>query len=167
MDHKSAIYRTMQLLHSSAPAHSPLRIQSRIITRTGRRVSLGGLNSESSVTVPVRFVFRSQAARSVCVAGSFNGWNQSATPLVHVGEGKWLRLLWLPPGRHEYLFVADGVWFFDPEATDYVPNVYGTLNSLITVFLPSKGASGDEWSRRKRVLSDRFLRPPCRIAGSG
>jgi hypothetical protein len=41
--------------------------------------------------------------------------------------------LWLPAGPHEYLFVADNIWLLDPEADDYVPNVYGTLNAVVNV----------------------------------
>ena len=91
-------------------------------------------------TVPVRFAFYHTTARNVCVAGSFNNWAPTATPLVQLRGGHWLRLLWLPQGAHEYLFVADGVWFLDPHAGDYVPNVYGTLNSVVVI--DSRGGEG-------------------------
>ena len=91
----------------------------------------------TAIRVPVRFVFHHPTAQHVCVAGSFNDWNPSATPLVNLGGGRWLRLVWLPPGRYEYLFVAAGFWFFDPHAMDYVPNVYGTVNATVEVHAPS------------------------------
>jgi 1,4-alpha-glucan branching enzyme len=61
--------------------------------------------------------------KRVHVAGSFNGWSATATPLAPSGNGRWLRDLWLAVGCHEYLFVVDGEWLYDPRATDYVPNV--------------------------------------------
>jgi hypothetical protein len=94
------------------------------------------------VASPIRFEFYHPAARRVCVAGSFNDWNPSATPLVPLGDGRWLRQLWLPPGPYEYLFVADGVWFFDPHAPDYVPNVYGTMNAIVEVTASHGGPNG-------------------------
>ncbi len=82
---------------------------------------------------PVRFAFHHSTAKRVFLAGSFNDWNPSVTPLVSLGHGQWLRLLWLPAGPHEYLFVADNIWLLDPEADDYVPNVYGTMNAVANV----------------------------------
>ena len=84
---------------------------------------------------PIRFEFVHSTAKRVCVGGSFNGWNPAATPLAPWGRGRWLRELWLPPGRHEYLFVVDGE--FDPRATDYAPNVFGGRNLVVEVHRPA------------------------------
>lgn len=89
-----------------------------------------------SETKHVRFEIFYPNAKRVCVAGSFNGWNPTATPLVPSGRARWLRVLWLPPGTHEYLFVTDGQWMFDPNATDYVPNIFGGINAVINVTAP-------------------------------
>lgn len=86
----------------------------------------------------VRFEIFCPNTKRVCVAGSFNGWKSHATPLAPSGRGRWLRELWLPQGTHEYLFVVDGVWTFDPNATDYVPNVFGGMNAVINVAAPRK-----------------------------
>ena len=95
-------------------------------------------SNHREIYVPVRFVFEQPTARQVCVGGSFNDWDPSATPLVNLGGGRWLRWVWLPPGRHEYLFVADGVWFPYPHAIAHVPNVYGTMNAVVEVLAPSE-----------------------------
>ena len=119
------------------PKHPPdwsLRCDPR---RKLSRPSLPGVG-RADTSGPVHFEFHHRTARRVFVAGSFNGWNPSATPLANLGGGRWLRLLWLPPGQHEYLFVVDGVWCFDPHAADYVPNVYGTMNATVEVFPPSE-----------------------------
>lgn len=99
----------------------------------------------------VRFEFDHPTAQRVCVAGSFNGWSPSATPLAPVRGGRWAAQLRLPPGQYEYLYVADGAWFFDPRAADYVPNVYGTLNAVIEV-LPSSRGGNHRPSVRGRFL---------------
>lgn len=84
----------------------------------------------------VRFEISYPNAKHVCVAGSFNDWNPTATPLAPSGRGKWLRELWLPPGTHEYLFVVDETWLFDPNAIDYVPNIFGGMNAVVAVAAP-------------------------------
>ena len=101
------------------------------------RLSLADVG-RAHASAPVRFEYHHPTASRVFVAGSFNGWNPSVTALANLGSGHWLRLLWLPPGEHEYLFVVDGVWCFDPHAADYVPNVYGTMNAVVEVFPPSE-----------------------------
>jgi hypothetical protein len=42
-------------------------------------------------------------------------------------------MLFLPPGRYEYLFLVDGRCVADPHATENVPNVYGCMNSVLSV----------------------------------
>lgn len=116
-------------------------------------------SNHREISVPVRFVFEHPTARHVCVGGSFNDWDPSATPLVNLGGGRWLRLVWLPPGRHEYLFVADGVWFPDPHAIARVPNVYGTMNAVVEVLAPSEMG--------KRGCHRRLLRTSRRIPVNG
>lgn len=72
-------------------------------------------------------------AKSVCVAGSFNQWKPESTPLMAMGEGRWVGALTLQPGRHEYLFVVDGQWLPDPNAKESVQNPFGGKNSVLTV----------------------------------
>src|SRR5437773_6063664 len=55
-------------------------------------------------------------ARTVFVAGSFNNWNPTKTPLRRSADGKWVGELSGISGRHEYLFVVDGQWLPDPNA---------------------------------------------------
>ena len=49
-------------------------------------------------------------AKDVYVAGSFNEWRPEATPMVSLGNGRWVKELALPEGRYEYRFVVDGAW---------------------------------------------------------
>lgn len=77
-----------------------------------------------------RFEFVGSGAREVCIAGTFNEWHPSVTPMIEMSGGKWVKELVLPPGRHEYQFVVDGRWMPDPVAMDDVANPFGGRNSV-------------------------------------
>ena len=82
----------------------------------------------------VDLVLNRPDARSVCVAGSFNNWDQSKTPMRKEGNGpSWRVSLPLRPGRYEYRFVVDGQWISDPSARESVTNDYGSTNSVLVV----------------------------------
>jgi len=70
-------------------------------------------------------------AKSVSVAGSFNGWQPA--PLTRANDGKWIGDLTGITGRHEYLFVVDGQWLPDPNAKESVQNPFGGRNSVLVV----------------------------------
>lgn len=74
--------------------------------------------SEEVAARPVQFVFVAKDARQVTIAGDFNDWNPTATPLHRAGvNGVWSIVLPLAPGRHLYSFVVDGRrWVPDAEA---------------------------------------------------
>jgi 1,4-alpha-glucan branching enzyme len=72
-------------------------------------------------------------AKSVCVAGSFNEWNPSRTPLRRISDGTWIGELSGISGRHEYLFVVDGQWVPDPNAKESVQNPFGGRNSVLVI----------------------------------
>ena len=52
-------------------------------------------------------------AQQVFVAGSFNSWSPSATPLTRAGN-KWIARVETEPGRITYKFIVDGQWMTDP-----------------------------------------------------
>lgn len=79
-------------------------------------------------------------AERVFVAGTFNAWDQAATPMERDAAGTWTVSLALVPGTHEYKFVVDGQWCCEPgrdeECRDEpgcVANPFGTMNRLMTV----------------------------------
>jgi 1,4-alpha-glucan branching enzyme len=82
----------------------------------------------------VTFSFPCPGAKSVTLAGDFNGWDVSAHPMVyHPRPGMWSITLALEPGRYEYKFyVDDRDWWNDPNAPK-IPNVWGSENSYIDV----------------------------------
>jgi 1,4-alpha-glucan branching enzyme len=72
-------------------------------------------------------------ATEVFVAGSFNGWDPSATPLQPQGDGRWAVELILKRGKYEYRFLVDGQWMDDPLSPAYVSNPFGGLNCILAV----------------------------------
>jgi len=72
-------------------------------------------------------------AEAVFVAGSFNCWQTSATPLQKQASGRWVVELMLEPGRHEYRFVVDGQWANDPWSPAIVGNPFGSTNCVLWV----------------------------------
>jgi 1,4-alpha-glucan branching enzyme len=82
---------------------------------------------------PVPFTLQDPRATQVFIAGTFNDWHPSATPMVAVGDGRWIKTLELEPGTHEYLFVIDGRWVADPGSAITVPNPFGGINCCVNV----------------------------------
>jgi len=72
-------------------------------------------------------------AQEVSIAGSFNDWHPSVTPMIRLSDGKWAKELSLAPGRYEYRFVVDGEWVDDPAATELIPNAFGSANAVLEV----------------------------------
>lgn len=80
-------------------------------------------------------------AKSVFVAGTFNDWNASATPLsFSPKEGHWTCELQLDPGDYQFKFVVDGEWGCEPGCeheytgcSKCVPNEFGTMNRVLKV----------------------------------
>jgi hypothetical protein len=82
-------------------------------------------------TISLEFV--RPGAKQVAVAGDFNDWKPERSPLVQIGNGRWVGDVNVKPGRHEYLFVVDGQWLPDPNAKETVQNPFGGKNSVVTV----------------------------------
>ncbi|MDH3504927.1 MAG: isoamylase early set domain-containing protein [Nitrospirota bacterium] len=84
--------------------------------------------------VMVRLVLLEPQARSVAVAGDFNGWKPQETPLQRTDEGAWTVTLQVKPGRYHYMFVVDGQeWVTDPFAGEYSSDGFGARNAILDV----------------------------------
>ena len=99
--------------------------------------------SAGSAAVPsppvlVRLIVLQPGAMSVHVAGDFNGWSPSQTPLEPTADGRaWAVMLRLDPGRYEYQFVVDGErWLADPFAAEESDDGFGSRNAVLDVRLP-------------------------------
>ena len=89
-------------------------------------------------TVP--FQFPAPKARRVSLAGDFNNWDHEDMPMYKGSDGVWYLSVSLTPGRHEYRFIADGVWRDDPIAQQKIANAMGSENCVKTVSAEFKGS---------------------------
>ena len=90
-------------------------------------------NGNGSATHNVRLEFTHPHAKTVSIAGTFNDWRPTSTPMIAMEDGHWVKELALSPGRYEYLVVADGEWVSDPLAKETAPNPFGGVNSVLNV----------------------------------
>jgi len=70
-------------------------------------------------------------ARSVKLAGDFNGWRPAT--MRRRGDGSYVTVVALRPGSYEYKLLFDGRWATDPDNHAWAMNPYGTLNSVARV----------------------------------
>jgi 1,4-alpha-glucan branching enzyme len=116
---------------AAAAALAVWLVAGRLAPRTTETASRAGTVAD---TVYVRFELVAPQARSVSVAGSFNGWQVGALPMTRVADGLWATTVALPVGEHRYEFVIDGTqWVPDPTAHVQVDDGFGGLNSVIVV----------------------------------
>lgn len=72
------------------------------------------------------FFYRAPEATSVQLVGDFTHWQSRPIQMHKRSDGIWRAEVALPPGKHHYRFLVDGVWCDDPECTIRVPNAYGS-----------------------------------------
>ena len=92
------------------------------------------MSAAGSPVREVEFVLECGGADHVYICGDFNQWRPASLRMIGNPEaGLWEKRLTLPPGRYEYKFVVDGIWIHDPDSRQNVPNVFGSLNSVVEV----------------------------------
>jgi 1,4-alpha-glucan branching enzyme len=101
-------------------------------------MATSGKKLDSKASDKTVFVCHGDGAESVFLAGSFNDWDTTCTPMERRGDGSWKAELELAPGRYEYKFIVDGTWCCEPgrpdvECADCVPNPFGSMNRAIEV----------------------------------
>lgn len=89
----------------------------------------------------IRFNFPVTEAREVFIAGSFNAWHPAMFLMIESRSGGWYKDLPLPPGLHEYLFVADGRWIPDLGNPASIPNPFGGVNSILEIPEPKQSST--------------------------
>jgi 1,4-alpha-glucan branching enzyme len=115
----------------ATPKTTPARGRKKAITSTSLEKSVADTRLEA-MKVQVQFSLTAPGAGSVSVAGSFNHWDPSRTPMRGQGD-HWTVALELPRGRYEYKFFVDGAWLTDPNATESTRNPFGGSNSVFMV----------------------------------
>ena len=88
------------------------------------------------VSIPKRYIFlqfEDKIGKKVEVAGSFNDWKENKLLIDKENNGIYRCQLRLVPGVYQYKFLVDGQWCLDPANNDFVPNEFGSLNSVLKV----------------------------------
>lgn len=84
----------------------------------------------------VVLTFALPATRStgdVSVAGDFNDWQPSATPLRRVGDQLVGSVMVRSGRRYAFRYFCNGDWFNDESADGYEPNEYGGYDCVVNV----------------------------------
>lgn len=112
----------------------PERVVEVAVPAVEQTVKTTSANGGTEKAVYVRLVLLQPEARSVSVAGDFNGWNPLDTTMERAGGGMWTTTIQLKPGRYQYMFVIDGKkWIADPLAGEAAGDGFGSLNAVLDV----------------------------------
>ena len=80
----------------------------------------------------IRFSIQADVrVRRVLLAGDFDGWQPVA--MRRQKGGRFVAVVPVPPGTHQYKFIVDGRWTTDPDNQRQVLNRFGTPNSVAVV----------------------------------
>ena len=74
-------------------------------------------------------------AESVVIVGDFNNWQQDATPMEQLKDGRFKVIVELEKdSEYQFRYLLDGnQWANEDEADKFVPNPYAGENSVIAV----------------------------------
>lgn len=103
------------------------------------------------------FVFKADKVyKQVNLAGSFNNWSATETPMMRgIDDKTWVKQMKLPYGKHQYKFVADGNWTVDPFAKKNEDDGNGNTNSVLMILPPDfdhAAAKGDALVTTSAIL---------------
>lgn len=80
------------------------------------------------------FWYHNDLAKTVSLAGEFNGWNPQATFFAQHQSGLWqTEIELMSAGNYEYKLVVDGQWLDDPSNGLKVPDSNGGFNSVLHI----------------------------------
>jgi hypothetical protein len=120
------------LASAMAVASVAVLVIAAIVVKSGRITPVS-----SPSTTLVRLVITQPGAKTVQVAGDFNGWNPARTSLEQISDGAWAVTIPLKPGRYAYMFVVDGKqWVADPFAAEQKDDGFGSRNAVLDVRPP-------------------------------
>ncbi|HYA87971.1 MAG TPA: glycogen-binding domain-containing protein [Nitrospirota bacterium] len=101
---------------------------SEIVKRLNESITKGRANSRF-----VDITFYAPDAKTVYIAGDFNGWRTKAHLIKKGPDGIWRLSIKLCVGRHEYKFYVDGALAQQLPCSTTTSNSYGTYNCVIGV----------------------------------
>jgi 1,4-alpha-glucan branching enzyme len=105
------------------------------------------------------------------LCGDFNRWAVNGVPLMQEPDGEWVATLVLDAGKSYRFRYCDnqGTWHNDWEADAYVPNDYGSDDSVLdltTTKKPSKPRKKEKAETRKATPKKGAPSHPKKAAGS-
>ena len=91
-------------------------------------------NGPKSEGIAVKFKYQPLIGgkHQVFLAGDFNNWSPTATPMQEI-DGIYEITLYLKQGKYGYKFIVDGQWMADESADEFIDDGYGGQNSIIFV----------------------------------
>ena len=89
-------------------------------------------NPEKTGPTRYRFIYHNPAARTVRLAGSFNGYDPYSHSMERDSNGVWTIEAQVLPGPHAYCFIVDGEWIIDPLRVPVVHTRFGRRFSSFT-----------------------------------
>ncbi|HUV41151.1 MAG TPA: AAA family ATPase [Sedimentisphaerales bacterium] len=123
-----------ELLRSAKPTIKALQPRTEKPKPADTNARLSDYYGVSQINDAVVFVTLYPRAHSVQIAGDFNSWQPSKTPLQKVGgSGVWQTKIKLPAGKYRYRLVVDGQWQQDPYNEITETNPFGGFNSVVEV----------------------------------
>ena len=96
------------------------------------RGGFGRLPAKKTVK-PINFYCDAPEAKAVFIAGDFNDWSLTATPMKRGFDGNWSAQVSLPHGHHRYVLVIDDELALDPRASGISKNEDDSVVSLLSV----------------------------------
>ena len=119
---------------AAAPVATPAAVPTAAPARKTTEQKIEEFYGVKQVDGAVVFAAKFENAAAVAVAGDFNEWSPSATPMQSGGmPGQWVMKMPLARGRYRYRFVVDGQWVTDPHNKYVEANQFGELNNVIEV----------------------------------
>lgn len=88
------------------------------------------LKRSQKVACEFKYTAFGNAPAKVEIAGDFNGWTPSQTPLTYDGKIFSCKMM-LNPGRYAYQLVVDDQWMLDPLNPNKLDNNMGGVNSVV------------------------------------
>jgi chromosome partitioning protein len=110
--------------------------------RSGRVERLAAVFGARQTSQGVLFVQPAEVGGRLFIAGEFNGWSPTATPMrLDAQLGVHQALVAIPPGEHTYRLIIDGRWQADAYNPRRVQNSYGEPNSVVVVAARARDAA--------------------------
>lgn len=88
------------------------------------------LKRSQKIACEFKYTAFGNAPAKVEIAGDFNGWTPSQTPLTYDGKIFSCKMM-LNPGRYAYQLVVDDQWMLDPLNPNKLDNNMGGVNSVV------------------------------------